>query len=99
MLSITFLPDNKSFIPEKGVSILELAMINGITIPSQCEYGVCYTCTAEVKKGNELLFEKLDGSEFEINSVARNILTCITEIKNSVASGEIIIKLNGTLNE
>lgn len=99
MLSITFLPDNKSFIPEKGVSILELAMKNGITIPSQCEYGVCYTCTAEVKKGNELLFEKLDENEFETNSVARNILTCITEIKNSIASGEIIIKLNGTLNE
>lgn len=99
MLNITFLPVNKSFVPEKGVSILNLAMNKGITIPSQCEEGVCYTCSVEIKKGKELLLEKLEGEEFEISSSAENILACITELKPSVDSGEIIINLSGTLDD
>lgn len=93
MIKITFLPNNNTFEIKKGISILEFARNNFIDIPSQCEEGSCYTCSCEIKKGQEILFENLENDVFDIKENSSHIITCITEVKENIVDGEIIINL------
>lgn len=93
MTKITFLPNKQSFKFKQGISILNFAKEHGIDIPSQCEEGTCYTCVCEIQKGQNHLFENINGDIFKINDTAKSILACVTELKDSSLDDEIIINL------
>jgi ferredoxin len=93
MIKVTLLPENKSFELKAGSTILESAFNNGIDIPSQCQMGTCSTCMVFVEKGGEYLFENFGDDCYEDHKSAKSMLSCISELKNGIQEGEIIIKI------
>lgn len=93
MVKVTFLPENKSFELKSGTTIIESAFENGVYIPSLCQMGICSTCMVYVEKGGEYLFENF-GDEFDENQKSsKSILSCVSELKDKIQEGEIIINI------
>ena len=51
---VTFLPDNKRVAPKPGMSLLEIAEANGLTIEAGCRMGVCGADPVAIKEGMRL---------------------------------------------
>jgi ferredoxin len=94
MIRVTFLPENKSFELKYGSTILESAFDNGIDIPSLCQIGTCTTCMVYVEKGGQLLCEKYCDDTSDDQKSAKSILSCISELKDGIQDGEIIIDIS-----
>src|SRR3954451_10701921 len=50
---VTFLPDNKHVAPKPGMSLLEIAEANGLSIEAGCRMGVCGADPVAIKEGME----------------------------------------------
>src|SRR3954447_19754216 len=50
---VTFLPDNKHVAPKPGMSLLEIAEGNGLSIEAGCRMGVCGADPVAIKEGME----------------------------------------------
>ena len=64
-------------------SIVDIAENKGIELPYSCRSGACFSCCAQVKKGEEFPDSQKTGEQL-IDTEEGEVLTCICGIKKDV---------------
>jgi CDP-4-dehydro-6-deoxyglucose reductase len=83
-MPIVTLANGRSFNAERGISVLDAALLSGLTLEYSCHTGRCGTCKARVLSGNSRPLRdevSLEMSELESGW----ILTCAREVDSDLA--------------
>lgn len=80
--SVEFARSRKQCLVPPEKTLLEVAEVNGVTIPFSCRQGQCGTCTTRLLEG-EVIMEVEDGLDPELKEEGY-ILTCVGHAKGKV---------------